>query len=293
MLKIDDLINEIANCKIEEIDVSNVKFKHHKASKIEPEMNESDFNALKNDIILIGRIKEPVVIVNDMILDGRHRQKAAIELNMPMPIKKLNGNYTINVLKEFVRSHHMGRNKVKIQKEVQSFEYKQSVANVSWESAAARYGVSVSTIKRISQIFNKLKEIGLDKDFARVLDCFRNNKNLIPMNTSGSSNAFQWISRPVGTIYGTLTQLKEYIEFLKTKDNIKEDEIDITEFDPNTGEVLKKDENIFIEKTNSDKMKIQQLEKENQELKEKLNELIETVEQLQKLNSLKKSGRDF
>lgn len=53
----------------------------HPLSRAFPSMNDADFQALKDDISNNGQ-REPVIIFEDMVLDGWHRYRACSELGI-------------------------------------------------------------------------------------------------------------------------------------------------------------------------------------------------------------------
>ena len=58
----------------------------HPLATVRPEMPEGQFEVLKQDIVTQGQ-KEAVVLFEDMILDGRARQRACLELGVPARYK--------------------------------------------------------------------------------------------------------------------------------------------------------------------------------------------------------------
>lgn len=58
-----------------------MEMKQHPLSAAFPSMSEADFQALKDDIDDNGQ-REPIIIFEDMVLDGWHRYRACTELGM-------------------------------------------------------------------------------------------------------------------------------------------------------------------------------------------------------------------
>jgi len=269
MNEVEKISNDLNSRRVFFKDIKKVKYEHHEASKIQPSMDEKDFSSLKNDVILVGKILEPIVIYDNKILDGRHRQKVCIDLNLPMPIKELKGKYSIEGLKEWVRSKHMNRNLTKRQSEAMAFEYKDSIANVSWEDAAKRYGVGTSSVRRYQTLYNLLKSNNLENDFDRVLKVMKKGKILLSAHTA-KKNGFIWIYKNTGSLSSALQQLKSFIE---NETIISNDDIDPTEIDRSTGEIKTKEKNIFIEDTVD-------INTENQNLKALLSFLITKIPEI-------------
>jgi len=240
MLKnnIDSILNELRENEIIEIDVSRFKLKHSEFSQIEPMMNESDYSMLENDIGLRGCLNLPVIIVNNMILDGRNRQKACIKLEIPMKVLYLKGSYTKDVLFEYVRSIHMNRNKKQSQLQIQAYRYKKTTIGVQWEDAAKKFGVNTLAIKRINSLYNELAKHGLEQDFEKIEHAMFMGLTLLP-------STFEWLSKSTGSAFSAIKQLREYMDVESNKP--EHSNIDTTEFDPVTGEALVKDKNMYME----------------------------------------------
>ena len=249
---ITSILKEISETEIEYVDLSLRKYKHSEVSKIEPHMSDSDFSSLVEDIKLTGSIHTPVLIYNHEILDGRNRQRAAIELgNLPLPVKVLKGDYGVSQLGEFVRSIHMNRSKSKTQKEIQAFKYKQTIANISWEEASSRYGVAMSSVKKINTLYNILSKQGLETDFSKVVESLEYGMSL-------TTNKFSWLEKRTSSFSGAIKQLNLYIEAQEIND--LNNNIDLTEVDPESGEFLEKQENIFLNRTLSHAEIVKKLE---------------------------------
>jgi hypothetical protein len=257
---IASIIDEIGLEEVSYMDITKVKYKWHPLSSIEPEMDDSDYESLKNDIKMIGKVHTPVLIYENMVLDGRHRQKACIELGFEMPIKNLSDKkYNKTKLSEVVRSIHMNRSKSKTQKEIQAFDRKKQIANVSWAEAAEKFGVNERAIKRVNTLYNELSKSGYVTDFDKVKDTFWKKKNVLPKD-------FEWLSKSTGTFSGCLRQLREFVS-----ENIPEPEsIDITEVDPVTGEFISKEANPYIEELKTKDQIIKELQEEVDRLKQQL-----------------------
>jgi ParB-like chromosome segregation protein Spo0J len=58
--------------------IVNAELTSHPAANIFPQMNRTDYEALRADIVTNG-LREKIVICKDQILDGRHRYRACLE----------------------------------------------------------------------------------------------------------------------------------------------------------------------------------------------------------------------
>ena len=63
-------------------DTSMETFPIHPFCQAVPEMSAEQYEYLKNDIAETGFIRESIVLLDDQVLDGRHRQQACIELGI-------------------------------------------------------------------------------------------------------------------------------------------------------------------------------------------------------------------
>ena len=167
----------------------------------------------------------------------------------------------------------MGRGKAEVQKEIQAFKYKQTVANVTWEQAADRHGVKTITIKRINTLYNELNKSGYNGDFDSVISRLQAGMALTSVN-------FEWIQKHTSTFSGALKQLKTFVE---------NQEIDITEIDPNTGTYVVKESNVFADDfglSKYDSFRKEELVLEAFRLEEEVNELKKLVEILTEIRSV-------
>lgn len=64
-----------------------MNYERHQISASWPDMNEEDFLALKDSIEVSG-LREPIVLFEEMILDGWHRYKACIEIGFPIEFQE-------------------------------------------------------------------------------------------------------------------------------------------------------------------------------------------------------------
>lgn len=78
--------------------------KAHPIANVFPQMPEREFQELKADIQANG-LHDPIVIYEDMILDGRHRYRACVELGLTLRTQGYTGSDPVG----FVRSHNLHR----------------------------------------------------------------------------------------------------------------------------------------------------------------------------------------
>lgn len=78
--------------------------KAHPIADVFPQMPEREFQELKADIQANG-LHDPIIIYEGMILDGRHRYRACVELGLTLKTQDYTGSDPVG----FVRSHNLHR----------------------------------------------------------------------------------------------------------------------------------------------------------------------------------------
>jgi DNA modification methylase len=58
------------------------RFPIHPHAELLPRMTPAEFEALKADVADLGRLRDPIVLLDGQVLDGRHRQEACFELGI-------------------------------------------------------------------------------------------------------------------------------------------------------------------------------------------------------------------
>ncbi len=90
------------------------KWKLHPVAKLFPKMAEDEYQALKSDIEENG-LKEPILLFEGMILDGRHRHRACLELEIEPQRADFEGSET-EAFQRVTSSNLMRRHLSKSQK---------------------------------------------------------------------------------------------------------------------------------------------------------------------------------
>lgn len=80
--------------------------KAHAVAEIFPAMGDTEYQALKTDISQHG-VREPIWTWRGQIIDGRHRQRACVDLGMECPTREYSGDET--TLVSFVVSLNLKR----------------------------------------------------------------------------------------------------------------------------------------------------------------------------------------
>jgi len=292
-----------------------VKLKASEAATEEPLQNKSDFTSLLNDVNIFGGIKKPIILTSDNeILDGRHRYKIYKELGIiELPYYKLQNNYPTHILREHVRSIHMGRNKMAVQKQIQAFRYKMSTEHISWNEAANKFAVSktaLTTINTFFTIFTDNKEFLDMEDANRALDVLFNGNKLYPVEVTEEeekdeakgktildSYRFKWITKPVYAVSSAMQQLKSYIaaqKFKPTGSSAQESTTD--ENDAEITSIVLKGKvkvpnpykginDVRSQKTLNTYIEFNELKQQVEELKNQLQEALVTIKTLKEENS--------
>jgi ParB-like chromosome segregation protein Spo0J len=139
----------------------------HPLAKLFPEMSPEAYSALKADIQSAGRINEPIVLYQGMILDGRHRYRACQELGIhcsesELPDGSCDEDEAVDPL-EFVISANLHRRQLSTKQRAivgarmatlgrGRPEENSSIDLFSQEEAAGLLGVGVASIKRAKHV---------------------------------------------------------------------------------------------------------------------------------------------
>lgn len=134
------------------------KLQHHPLAARLPEMTESDFSQLKQSIAAKGGLTDPIVLLDGMILDGRHRDRACEELGIKATYVNYQKSWGDPV--EFVISKSSHRNMTTGQKVVVAESFMDDFTQArgkdakgrSDEYAAMRFAVATQSINRVRQI---------------------------------------------------------------------------------------------------------------------------------------------
>ena len=181
----------------------------HEYANLTPQMNDLEFNALKEDIAVNGQ-RDPGTLYRGKIVDGRHRFRALAELgSATMKFIKLPSNTTLAEIAEVVRSKETRRHDTLAQKAIMAYNHlKMSQDNLTQAQVATMYGVHrkrVGEVKKIEDVFGR-------KDILQWL--FEGNKFNIgtevrPKYSDSLPAIVSWLE-----VHTTLTKLPEAYEEL-------------------------------------------------------------------------------
>jgi len=85
--------------------MESILVKEHKVTKLFPEMSDEQYQLLRDDIALYG-LREPIVVYEGQIVDGRHRYRACVELGIKPEQQDWDGQ---GLLVEYVLSKNLHR----------------------------------------------------------------------------------------------------------------------------------------------------------------------------------------
>ncbi|HMF11448.1 MAG TPA: ParB N-terminal domain-containing protein [Gemmataceae bacterium] len=134
----------------------------HPAATIFPEMSESDFAALKDDIKEHGQ-RDPVIVFQNQILDGRHRYRACRELGIEARTEEFIGDDPVAfvVSKNLKRRHLDESQRALVAARLANLPKGRPTENssidplsVSQPLAAKTLNVSVPSVKRAAVVLN-------------------------------------------------------------------------------------------------------------------------------------------
>ena len=297
--KLNKLLQIATISRINELENQTCKAKFVRVIYSSFDLAEVVIKTKKNDVIYRIKSNNKVYIGKTHNIEHRvnqHKKRFGENMNFKIikhdPDRKYSERYYIELYRKMLRNSKLTVENIQdgdvnhkyywkedvyyiepttTQKEIQAFRYRQTVANIEWIDAATKYGVKERSIQRINTLYNRLKDAGLESDFDKVLIHFE-------YNIVAKPGEFSWINKATGTFSGALNQLKTYIEL--QEDSGKKGDLDLTEINPETGEYLDKMENIHLKAIQNNltlEEKLEQVIKENQELKEKISELENSI----------------
>ena len=144
-------------------------FKPHPLSDVFPMSDEDSYRALVKDIKEHG-LREPIMIFDGKILDGRNRLKACIEAGIEPETKEFKGDNP----EDFVHSANINRRHLsKNWLAITAAEWTKNppaggVSKITTQAAAEKYGVPVRSVERAKRIVDAgspslISDVKLDK----------------------------------------------------------------------------------------------------------------------------------
>lgn len=189
--------------------IHNVVKGEHEISKINPLMDNQEFEQLKYSILQTGQ-QEPILLYRGLIVDGRHRTEALKELGCEYILySEIPRNTRLSEIKEIVMSKNARRNLTKSQKAIQAyFDYIENGGTK--QSYAIKYGTDRTYISKAETI---AKELGINK-----LDTLLNSGKVKLNNGKYYTN----LSSIMDYISRKKKKEKEIIDYKPKDDDVKE-----------------------------------------------------------------------
>ncbi len=145
------------------LEVESHTVAHHKLASEHREMNNAEFEALKLDIEQNGQLI-PVILYKGKLVDGRHRQRALIELGIhDMKAISLPGNMSLNDVRNKVIGTEMRRNDNVMQKSIRALKWMNEESGRTQSDAAIKFGIDQSYVSQAKKLLDMLGSNILDK----------------------------------------------------------------------------------------------------------------------------------
>ncbi len=171
---------------------------NHKLAGIVPMALESEQVALTEDIAANGQ-REPILLWQGKIVDGRCRQTALASLKLPILYKELDDDLPIENVKIIVKSMNTRRNLTETQKVASAAkEYAENKATKTIKQIAASWGISTSILDNAWWILRHRPD---------YIEALFNGKTVEIVNAKG----FITQSHRVTAIYAYLRREKEFV----------------------------------------------------------------------------------
>jgi hypothetical protein len=273
---LDELREEVANLKV---NLSRHPFEWHEISNFNAKATDEDYESIVAAIKENGYDVEnkAIIITKDgLVLDGRHRQRACVELSLDIPYKQLTKEYDKLTLMEYVMESETGRRENKTQLAIKAYRLKRTVAGLTYKDVAQRMGCSERMVRQVNTLYVAMKEFG-SKDAGfnpeEVFEVLMNGMVCKP-------SVFPWLTEPKSSIGGLLKAFQEYLGRVNSIDDY-----DSTMFekvlDESTGEyVLREIQGKLVKKKDTDMISIEEHNKIVPELKAIILELKKEIDEL-------------
>ncbi len=137
---------------------------HHKLASLHREMSDMEYEALKLSIEENGQLV-PVILYRKKMVDGRHRQRALIDLGIhDMDCMELPNNLSIEDVKEKVMGTEMRRGDNVAQKAIRGYRwYMDNADNATQVAAATKFGVGSADISRAKKLYEMVGSNTINK----------------------------------------------------------------------------------------------------------------------------------
>jgi len=128
----------------------------HKVAYLNPLSTDEDYMSLKLSIESVGQL-EPIKLYKGKLIDGRHRLKAAKELNITIRYINLPETMTIEDVKAIVMGTEKRRHQTPTQKAISAYKYYEMMisdgSKISMGKAAEEYGSNRKMVDRAKKLW--------------------------------------------------------------------------------------------------------------------------------------------
>lgn len=128
---------------------------HHEVASLHRHYTDEEFTALKQGIEEIGQLV-PVIMYRGKLVDGRHRQRALIELGIhDMKCSHLPNNLTIDEVKETVLNTENRRTDNVAQKAIRAYNWLIEEQGRTQEDAGTKFAVNRTEVGRAKKLLDE------------------------------------------------------------------------------------------------------------------------------------------
>ncbi len=146
--------------------VNTEDIEHHRLASEHRVMNQQEFEALKLDIETNGQLV-PVILYKNKLVDGRHRQKALLDLGIKdMKAILLPGNISLEDVRSKVMGTEIRRSDNIMQKSIRAYKWIIEKDKRTQQEAAVKFGINQSYISQAKKLFEMLGKDTFEQMYA-------------------------------------------------------------------------------------------------------------------------------
>lgn len=136
---------------------------HHEISSQHRDMNDMEFESLKLDIENNGQLI-PILLYRGKIVDGRHRQRALIELGIhDIKCISIPNNTSLEEVKNKVIGTEMRRSDNVAQKSIRAFHWMNDNTGSTQQEAAIKFGINQARVSETKKLYDFVGSKTIDK----------------------------------------------------------------------------------------------------------------------------------
>ena len=162
-----DILFKGNNLKQEIFLLQPEKVPHHPIASLHREMSDAEFESLKLDIELNGQLL-PIITYKGKLVDGRHRQRALIELGIhDMLCISLPNNTSLEDVRSKVLGTEMRRTDNVAQKAIRAMRWMNESTGRTQADAGIKFAVSRSRVSEANKLLNMIGSDNIDKLYSK------------------------------------------------------------------------------------------------------------------------------